>query len=391
MSRLSWFAGFLLVWMPNLSHAFPELVRHGYINCSACHYSVNGGGLLTPYGRALSKEVLSHGSFFFEKKPAPAEDSGGDENAPKEEDFLYGHVPLPSWAHAGGDLRFLQAYSNTPDAVDLRFIVMQLDLEGRAEYKRIALQATAGRRDPPPGSNKLTDSLVSHRHWISLQAGPEGHADRVQLRVGRFYPAYGLYIPDHNVVTRSALGFDANQETYNAELSWIDEKLNVHATGIFGRPDAAALKRPRGGALQVAVPVGDTYKIGVSALSEIAEGAPSSSRLNFVGAYGILGFTPHHFALLEVDGIHSPAKNWGTAEYAKLGWEFDQGAIAFFSGEFGRSTFSEPNQRYESYVVGLQYFPRPHWEFLAAYGKQRTYSVSHSFSDVAWILLHYYL
>ena len=41
------------------AEAFPELTRHGYASCIACHVSPNGGGVLTPYGRNLSLDMLS--------------------------------------------------------------------------------------------------------------------------------------------------------------------------------------------------------------------------------------------------------------------------------------------------------------------------------------------
>ena len=43
--------------------AFPEMVRHGYTQCTACHVSPSGGGILTSYGRELAAEVLSTWSY----------------------------------------------------------------------------------------------------------------------------------------------------------------------------------------------------------------------------------------------------------------------------------------------------------------------------------------
>ncbi len=51
-------AAVILLLAP-LCLGFPEMVRHGYVNCVACHMSPDGGGVLTPYGRSLSKELLS--------------------------------------------------------------------------------------------------------------------------------------------------------------------------------------------------------------------------------------------------------------------------------------------------------------------------------------------
>src|SRR5580692_4135785 len=33
--------------------ALPTMIRLGYTNCSACHFSPQGGGLLTLYGRGI--------------------------------------------------------------------------------------------------------------------------------------------------------------------------------------------------------------------------------------------------------------------------------------------------------------------------------------------------
>jgi hypothetical protein len=49
----------LLLLVSGRAMGFPDLIRHGYTNCIACHVSPNGGGVLTKYGRSLSKELLS--------------------------------------------------------------------------------------------------------------------------------------------------------------------------------------------------------------------------------------------------------------------------------------------------------------------------------------------
>ena len=57
---------FVFLFTQNVS-AFPEMIRHGYINCNACHVSPAGGGLLTAYGRTISKELLSRPAIWQEK------------------------------------------------------------------------------------------------------------------------------------------------------------------------------------------------------------------------------------------------------------------------------------------------------------------------------------
>src|SRR5262245_59529848 len=88
---------------------YPGSVRWGYANCSTCHYNVSGGGVLTPYGRQLSRELLS---------------TKGGEAEPR---FAYG-LSTPEWLALGGD--FMALVSSHPDPVSSsRFEVMQADLE----------------------------------------------------------------------------------------------------------------------------------------------------------------------------------------------------------------------------------------------------------------------
>ncbi len=49
---------------PGIAAGEPLALAKQYARCSTCHYSPTGGGLLTPYGRALSQElstVAAHG------------------------------------------------------------------------------------------------------------------------------------------------------------------------------------------------------------------------------------------------------------------------------------------------------------------------------------------
>ena len=39
--------------------AEPTFLSRQYTRCTTCHYSATGGGLLTPYGRSLSRQELS--------------------------------------------------------------------------------------------------------------------------------------------------------------------------------------------------------------------------------------------------------------------------------------------------------------------------------------------
>jgi hypothetical protein len=72
------------------ARAFPDLIRHNYVNCNACHVAPTEAGTLTPYGRSLSSELLSQ---------------FGSE---KESGFLHGSLgekAIPEWLVLGGNIR----------------------------------------------------------------------------------------------------------------------------------------------------------------------------------------------------------------------------------------------------------------------------------------------
>src|SRR5947208_294846 len=120
---------FLFLFFFLFSHsAFPyaELARHGYANCVTCHYSPTGGGLLTEYGRALSREVLS---------------SAGNE---KEGDFLYGLIKPPPFLALGGDIRPIQTVASLGGRTTTKFIFMQADAEAAVDIAPVTIVGTGG-------------------------------------------------------------------------------------------------------------------------------------------------------------------------------------------------------------------------------------------------------
>lgn len=105
----------LLLCFSEKSYAFPELTREGYQHCNSCHASPNGGGVLTQYGRGLSKDLLSTW--------------GTDEEVP----FLY-LLKTPEWLDMGGDVRMIETLMDTAQFEQAQFILMQADVEAAATY-----------------------------------------------------------------------------------------------------------------------------------------------------------------------------------------------------------------------------------------------------------------
>ena len=177
--------------------AEPTFLSKQYPRCTACHYSASGAGLLTPYGRSLSREEIST----FGRRDPAAEASGR-----AEEEFLFGAAGSDAPLQLGLDLRPSQlrieaAGRELPD----RNFLMNLDLQAAWRAGDWTAYGTVGRR---PGGG-----LVTYEHWLARQV-----SDRISVRGGRFLPAYGVRFADHTALSRDRLGLAEDDQVYGLEL-----------------------------------------------------------------------------------------------------------------------------------------------------------------------------
>jgi len=345
------------------ARAFPEMIRHGYVNCTSCHVSPSGGGILTEYGRNLSRDTLS---------------TWGTENEAK---FLYGAVSTPEWLNLGGDIRAIQSYLENQTVKEARTISMQNDLEAAVKIANVFFVGTYGWDD-------IKQKNLSRRHYILVPL-----TDQVNFRAGRFLSNYGLNIPDHVMFIRRPLGWDQGSETYNVELSWIGENANASLTGVLGRPDDTKLDREYGFITNLAVDLNEKSKLGVN----FYQGSNKTQKRQMTGLYGMIGFSENLFWLTEFDfhqteTLQVPTEPvQGFVEFQKVGYEFYKGMVGFAVQQWRKSRLKEDNSAQDSYGLGLQLFPRPHFEFEFVWLKQRDLANNPPFYDYAWILGHYYL
>lgn len=336
--------------------AFPEMVRHGYQRCDVCHVSPDGGGTVTAYGRALSKEVLS---------------TWGAET---EADYAYGLVTLPEWLALGGDVRFAQVHLDTSTVRAGRSILMQADVEGAVTKGKFTVDATFG----------YQTEFLSRRHFVQYKAD-----DHWSFRAGRFQKAFGVHVPDHILEVRKGLGWDEGTETYNLEAAYFTEGGEVFATAQLGRPDKPSLNEEKGAVLRGALNFGDRTKVGLSYFY----GSRTGQSRHVGGPYAIVGFGTHAFLLAEIDlqnqktGATSAT---GAASYLRFGYEPIQGLVPYVSHEYSQSDFSNGNTRRVLYTGGLQWFPRPHFELIGAYQRQVLRPVAGGDADYLYFIAHYY-
>lgn len=357
--------------------AYPEMVTHGYGNCISCHVSSTGGGLLTPYGRALSKELLS--------VKWPVKSANGTEQ------FMYDSISLPKKLNMGGDVRFLQMFMDNQYESSGRGILMQADIEAAYTLdKRTRIQATAGRQEIS-NAKKITDQFISRRHWVNFLIGKEDNLEEHQIRVGRYFPAYGLNIADHSSQIKKGLGFDQGQETYNIEYAYLGESWNFISTLITGRPDKKELGKEEGGAIQLSYTLNSKNKIGTNFFTGIAPNKGSADRKTMMGVYGIFSLTPKLYSLVEFDRSFTPRKNYGLYEYLKFGYEYRQGLHLFLAAEYSRPSIYASQKTLKGLDVGVKVFPWVHWEFETYYRKEDNRLTQNVKSDMFILQAHFYL
>ncbi len=365
--------GFLFLLIISFSTklwAFPEMIRHGYINCTTCHVSPSGGGLLTAYGRSLSKEILSRWS------------TEGEEN------LLHGAIKneaVINWLNGsqevgfnvGGDIRYLQQYTNNDLRESGRFFPMQRDLELGFKWNQLQVVSTFGYKYLPNDDDKFE----TRRYYLMYQA-----TEYVSLRAGRFLPIYGLMIADHYTDIKKGLMFDQGQERDNVELNFI--KDNWSATATYSQTPQSAL-RPldKAVSLQVNYALTDTHRVGVNYWNSESD----LKKRNIMGLSGLFGFTHELYALSEVDlqttqAAGAQTETQGIYYFQKLGYEFTRGAHAILQVNGSQSNLDVSNTKSVGYGLGMNFYPRPHFELQALW----TRFDANLDQDMAFLILHYY-
>ncbi len=350
------------------AHAFPEMVRHHYVNCNACHVSPAGGGALTPYGRMTASELLS---------------TWGSE---REAMFLHGLPNPDKWPEAvkmGGDFRAIQVHRENRSLREGRFVVMQTSLEGGVELGPFTAMASFGR----PGRDRRIHPDFT-RFYLLANA-----TDQLQLRAGRFVPAYGLNVPHHTLPTRMALGFGYESERDTLEAHWSGEQWHGAASVSRSLPKSAVQEKEIASSLQLETFLLDSYRLGISGWA----GESEKQKRVLASVHGILGFTPHFYALAELalqnkrSKLAPSGRSTGVFQFARLGYEVTKGLHLLALEEFTKTNSLVPSSQSHSFGVGTLWYPRPHLEFELTFSQRRNFQVSREWEDYAYLLLHYYL
>lgn len=301
----------------------------------------------------------------------------------KEAGVLHGAVTLPEAFNVGGDVRWIQTYVDNPFIRSFRSVLMQADLEVGVTVKGVTVVATGGYQEPPPNS-RFADGLISRRHYVLVPIG-----DNWTVRAGRFNTAYGIRLADHAVEVKRGLGWDYGTENYNIEVGWLSDPWEIFATGVLGRFDKPSLDREKGAALRIARNIGETTKVGVSYLF----GSRDQSNRHLAGAFLMWGLTHRLSVLMEGDFQRlqpvAGGDYWSLVGFTRVGYELTKGFHAFATQElFQPIGVTMPGR--QAYGLGVQWFPRPHFEITAQFQKRKSASFP-EFTDMAFAMMHYYL
>lgn len=358
----------LALLFSQLSHAFPEMVRHHYVNCNSCHVSPSGGGLLTEYGRGMAGEVLSTWNY---------------EN---EALFLHGALKpekMPKAVNIGGDVRALQVHRENRSVREGRFILMQAQVEAGVTAGPVTAVAAFGK---PDRENKIRGEFT--RFYLLANAN-----ENLQLRVGRFLPPFGINLPHHTLPTRQGIGFGYDSERNTIEAHWNDEAWHGALSASQGRLQSRLGENERAVSFQLEKFFLDSHRVGLS----LWNGESERQKRWLIGGHGIFGFTEHFYYMTEFTVQSKRTKTaqgdreTGIYRFGRLGYEITRGLHLLAMEELAKSNLSRSNSLSVMYGVGALWYPRPHFEFELALNQRKSLQTSRDFEDYAYLMLHYYL
>lgn len=341
--------------------AFPDTLRHGYTNCTTCHASPSGGGLLNPYGRSLSRELISTWGYQNEEQP------------------LHGLVNWPDQEGAhhliGGDVRYLERRLDSDRGQDTkeRFL-MQAQLRFGLLYKQLKFLFSLGSIENPRQSEEVR--WVSPEHYVLWNI-----KDEFSLRAGRFEPIYGLRLADHNLWVKSDFGLSPWMERNSLEFIYESERQFVSVAGFQSTSAMSANQQNTGYSATILQILGERSRVGLSARNSEGQGR----RQRALSAHATLSFSEKLFLLTEYGRVFENGSR-KEAGFARLGYELHKGVVPYLQAQTRSNQTGDVRQ--QRYGLGLQWFPRPHFEVQTSI--ERAHAPAGNFTE-ALLQLHYYL
>jgi hypothetical protein len=366
------------------ARAEPMFLSRQYARCTTCHYSPTGGGLLTPYGRSLSRQELSTTG----RSPSGSSSEGGPETTSedmknKEEAFLFGLLgDKLGHADLGFDTRPAYLGIDAGGFTSHQDFFMNADLLATYRQNGWTVYGEIGRQPRPEGTK-----IDSYEYWVGYQA-----TNGLGVRAGRFLPAYGIRLADHTAFTRAGLGFDVFDQLYGLELSRTTERHLLQVSVGPGRADSILEddgRRAFTATGRFQTDFGPKTALVVSGLYRAASRLEEKS-----GAGGVaFGFSPARRLNLWTEADAQVQKGQpGPPAYTLLNetaFEIVRGVWLKLSPQI-RTAYDNAAGGTVRTVFEVELFPRTHWNVDVAYYRDRA-RVNDLVTKTLLAQLHLYL
>ena len=338
--------------------AEPTFLSKQYPRCTACHYSSSGGGLLTPYGRSLSREEIST---FGRQGPGGVPGAGSTAG---EEGFLFGALSSESPLQLGLDIRPSHVDVDVPgrNIADRNFL-MNLDLQAAWRQDRWTAYGTVG-RSPTRGGGEL----VSYEHWVAWQV-----TDTVNMRGGRFLPAYGVRFADHTSFTRARLDLAEDDQVYGIEAGVSTDRTLLQVSAGPGRAESlidADGRQAFTSSARFQIDLSPRTVVAASVLYRgTAETAPRSTATGLSFGYAPAPWlTTWTHADVQFQRLQASGRAYIFANQTSV--EALRGVWLRISPQL-RRTDTDPRGEIRRVVYGLDLYPRTHWHVNLSYYRDR--------------------
>ncbi len=335
-------AGFLgvMVLSGQDASAFPTLVNHGYTTCVTCHLSPSGGGILNSYGKFVSNELFSVWDDSSSALPWITK--------PEK----------PTGFSMMGMGRVVQTYFDTPVLKRGDFRKMQADLELGYQGDRFFGAIAGGPRLDSASPDQGNYDLFIRRFYLGSVS--LNHA----VRVGKFFPEFGINYYNHNIPTRKGLYFNHNEEPYLIQGSLFSSTFDL-TLGLLRGASNTELSGQNGVNFNAIYKLGSS-RSGVSFLSTESSGYSASvhTQTGFL-RYGYLLAEVSQKVKQESDGSESRV----LASFGEIGWELSRGITPYLGWQYFDNQGS--GSASSALPIGLRFYPFSHMEFIAEYARTR--------------------
>lgn len=354
------------------AQAFPDLIRHGYTGCLNCHSSVVGGDLLSAYGRSVKNELVVSNFWTLEEKEQ------------KE-----GRIRTPEWFQTGLNVRLLQYFKESSAKSQGRFLIMQVDFDAVATFlEKWKVYLSVGRYEPSDKDATWRDFLYTPREWIGYEDDFLGQERGFQVRLGRFNPAYGIYMAEHSFGPRKFLGFNPGQERLGVEASFSKDDHQLVLTGLAERANYNKYISENGYIFQYSKNFEKPWRVGVNVYRSQLGSELLNQKVKMDGIFAVISWNEQWSSLIQIDRTFNAANKEGRNFFFKLDKEVELGWHVFGVLEYFNSQIEKTDPHVDSLGIGTNFFWTPNVDFQAFYKKEKNTSDLNEYQDVLWFVLH---